>query len=630
MINTPSEIQAALARLLPTVEKPGRYTGGELNSVVKDWQRVPTRVCLVFPEIYDLGMSNLGLAILYDILNAQPDMLAERAYAPWTDMEAAMRGAGLPLYSLETKHPLRSFDVLGFSLPYEQLYTNVLNLLDLSGLPLRAAERTAEHPLVIAGGHAMFNPEPMADFLDAIVIGEGEEVILDVIAACRASKENGESRLALLKRLAGIWGVYVPAFYLPTYHADGTVAAVTPTVPEAPAKVLKRVVPTLPPPLTRMIVPYIDTVHNRMAVEIMRGCTRGCRFCHAGMIMRPVRERSVDEILAAIDAGLAATGFEEVALLSLSSSDYSQILELVRRVGEAYGGQHLNISLPSLRLETASVELMDLLKGSKRGGFTFAPEAASERMRNTINKPVPTAQVLDVARTVFARGWPTLKLYFMVGHPEETLDDVRAIAGLCHNVIAEGRKILGKKVNVHAGISTFIPKPHTPFQWVVCDTLEQVEAKQDLLRRELRGPGLKLNWNDPRQTQFEAWLARGDRRLGQVVLAAWQHGAKFDGWQECFSASVWEEAFRASGLDPAFYLYRPRPMDEVFPWEHIDAGVRKSYLADDYQRSLRGETRDDCRQQCYACGILPVFNRLRAATEPEDWKCPEVAPKSGI
>jgi len=630
MINTPSEIQASLARLLPTVEKPGRYTGGELNSVVKDWQRVSTRICLVFPEIYDLGMSNLGLAILYDILNAQPDVLAERAYAPWTDMEAAMRGAGLPLYSLETKHPLRAFDVLGFSLPYEQLYTNVLNLLDLAGLPLRAAERTAEHPLVIAGGHAMFNPEPMADFLDAIAIGEGEEVILDVMAACRASREAGESRLALLKRLAGIWGVYVPAFYQPTYHADGTVAAVTPTVPEAPAKVLKRVVPTLPPPLTRMIVPHIDTVHNRMAVEIMRGCTRGCRFCHAGMIMRPVRERSVDEIMAAIDAGLAATGFEEVALLSLSSSDYSHILELVRRVGQAYGGQHLNISLPSLRLETSSVELMDLLKGSKRGGFTFAPEAASERMRNTINKPVPTAQVLDVARTVFARGWPTLKLYFMVGHPEETLDDVRAIADLCHDVIAEGRKILGKKVNVHAGISTFIPKPHTPFQWVVCDTLEQVEAKQDLLRRELRGPGLKLNWNNPRQTQFEAWLARGDRRLGQVVLTAWQRGAKFDGWQECFSASVWDEAFRACGLDPAFYLYRPRPMDEVFPWEHIDAGVRKSYLADDYRRSLRGETRDDCRQQCYACGILPVFNRLRAATEPEDWKCPEVAPKSGI
>jgi radical SAM family uncharacterized protein len=629
-INTPSEIQAALARLLPTVEKPGRYTGGELNSVVKDWQRISTRVCLVFPEIYDLGMSNLGLAILYDILNQQPDVLAERAYAPWVDMEAAMRRAGLPLYSLETKHPLAAFDVLGLSLPYEQLYTNVLNLLDLAGLPLRAAERTSAHPLVIAGGHAMFNPEPMADFLDAIVIGEGEEVILEVVAACRASKEAGESRVAQLKRLAAIWGVYVPAFYQPVYHADGTVAAVTPTVPEAPAKVLKRVMPTLPPPLTRMIVPYIDTVHNRMAVEIMRGCTRGCRFCHAGMIMRPVRERSVDEILRAIDAGLAATGFEEVALLSLSSSDYSHILELVRRVGEAFGDQHLNISLPSLRLETASVELMDLLKGSKRGGFTFAPEAATERMRDIINKSVPTAQVLDVARTVFARGWPTLKLYFMVGHPEETLDDVHAIADLCQQVMAEGRKILGKKVNVHAGVSTFIPKPHTPFQWVACDALDQVEAKQDLLRRELRGPGLKLAWNNPRQTQFEAWLARGDRRLGQVLLAAWQRGAKFDGWQEFFSPAVWEEAFQACGLDPAFYLYRPRPLDEVFPWDHIDTGVRKAYLAEDYQRSLRGETRADCRQQCYACGILPVFNRLRAQTRPDDWKCPEVAQKTGI
>jgi radical SAM family uncharacterized protein len=621
-IATPSDIQAALNRLLPTVEKPGRYTGGELNSVVKDWQQVSTRVCLVFPEIYDLGMSNLGLAMLYDILNQRSDVLAERAYAPWGDMETAMRSTGLPLYSLETKHPLSEFDLLGFSLPYEQLYTNVLNLLDLAGLPLLAAERTSEHPLVIAGGHAMFNPEPMADFFDAIVIGEGEEVIVELVEALQASKRAGESRPGLLRRWAQIWGVYVPAFYEATYHPDGTVAAVTPSVAEAPAKVLKRVVSALPPPLTRMIVPYIDTVHNRMAVEIMRGCTRGCRFCHAAMIMRPVRERSVDEIMRAIDEGLASTGFEEVALLSLSSSDYSHILELVRRVGEKYGDQHLNISLPSLRLETSSVELMDLLKDSKRGGFTFAPEAATERMRDIINKPVPTAQVLDVARTVFARGWPTLKLYFMIGHPEETLDDVHAIAELCQQVMAEGRKILGKRVNVHAGISTFIPKPHTPFQWVACDTLEQVEAKQDLLRRELRGPGLKLNWNNPQQSQFEAWFARGDRRLGRVLHAAWQHGAKFDGWQECFQASVWYDAFQACGLDPAFYLYRRRRLDEVFPWDHIDVGVRKSYLADDYQRSLRSETRGDCRDQCYACGILPAFNRLRAGAEVDQWKCP--------
>ena len=627
---TSHAIEQRLAPILPTVEKPGRYTGGELNSVVKDWASVQMHVCLAFPEIYDLGMSNLGLAILYDLLNQRPDVLAERAYVPWVDMETAMRAAGLPLYSLETKHPLAAFDILGLSLPYEQLYTNALNLLDLAGLPLLAAERTAAHPLVIAGGHAMFNPEPLADFLDAIVIGEGEEVLVEIVAAYQAWKSAGGQtggaggKPALLKRLAQIWGVYVPALYQTTYHADGTVVATTPTVPEAPAKVLKRIVPTLPPPLTRMIVPYIDTVHNRLAVEIMRGCTRGCRFCHAGMINRPVRERSVDEIVQAIDEGLTHTGFEEVALLSLSSSDYTRILELVQRVGEKFDQRHLSISLPSLRLETSSVELMDLLKDSKRGGFTFAPEAATERMRNLINKPVATAQVLEVARTVFARGWPTLKLYFMIGHPEETLDDVRAIVDLCQQVIGEGRKILGKKVSVHAGVSTFIPKPHTPFQWVAADAPAQVAAKQDLLRRELRGPGLKLNWNNPQQSQLEAWLARGDRRLGQVVLAAWQRGAKFDAWQEHFNYALWLEAFGACGLDPEFYLYRPRPLDEVFPWDHIDTGVRKSFLAEDYQRSLRGETRADCRTECYACGILPVFSRLRAETDDEAWNCPPV------
>jgi len=623
---TPTDIERRLAAILPLVEKPGRYTGGELNSVVKDWAGISTRVCLAFPEIYDIGMSNLGLAILYDLLNQHADVLAERAYVPWLDMEEVMRRERLPLYSLETKHPVAAFDILGLSLPYEQLYSNALNLLDLAGLPLRAAERTVEHPLVIAGGHAMFNPEPLAEFLDAIVIGEGEEVILELVEAYQAWKGSSErqDKAALLRRLARIRGVYVPALYEATYRPDGTVAAIRPLDPAAPAKILKRVVAKLPLPLTRPIVPYVDTVHNRMAVEIMRGCTRGCRFCHAGMIMRPVRERSVAEIMQAIDDGLAHTGFEEVALLSLSSSDYSHILELVRRVGEKYGGQHLNVSLPSLRLESSSVELMDELKGSKRGGFTFAPEAATERMRGIINKPVPTAQVLEVARTVFARGWPTIKLYFMIGHPEETLDDVRAIVDLCRQVIAEGRKILGKKVSVHAGVSTFIPKPHTPFQWVASDTPEQVEAKQDLLRRELRGPGLKLNWNSPKQTQLEGWLARGDRRLGQVIMAAWKRGAKFDAWQESFDYERWLAAFGDCGLDPAFYLYRTRPLDEVFPWQHIDTGVRPGYLADEYQRSLRGETRGDCREQCYACGILPAFNELRAKTADDDWKCPVV------
>src|SRR5574341_1856321 len=388
---TPEQIEATLERVLLQVTKPGRYSGGEYNQVAKDWSQIDLRVALGFPDIYDLGMSNLGLAILYDIVNEQPDMLAERAYCPWTDMEGIMRREGIPLYSLETKHPLVEFDIIGLSLPYEQLYSNTLNFLDLAGLPLLAAERGPEHPLIIAGGHATYNPEPMADFIDAFVVGEGEDVILDVIRAYQKWKAEGSGdKLTLLKRLAQIWGVYVPALYEVAYNEDGTVAATIPIVPETPAKVLKRIVPVLPPPLTRMIVPYIDTVHNRFPVEIMRGCTRGCRFCHAGMITRPVRERSVEQILQAIEEGLAHTGFEEIALLSLSSSDYDDILELVRRVGEKFAGKNLDISLPSLRIESFSVELMDLLKDSRRNGFTLAPEAATERMRRIINKFVPT------------------------------------------------------------------------------------------------------------------------------------------------------------------------------------------------------------------------------------------------
>jgi len=625
---TPEQIERALERLLPSIEKPGRYTGGELNSVVKDWAQIQTRVCIAFPDIYDLGMSNLGVAILYDLINQRPDLLAERAYCPWSDMEAALRREGLPLYSLETKHPLADFDILGISLPYEQLYSNLLNFLDLAGLPLLSRERGPEHPLVVAGGHATYNPEPVADFVDAFVVGEGEEVMIEIITTYQKWKASGSrDKSRLLKMLAGIWGVYVPALYEVHYNADGTVAATVPTVPEAPAKVIKRIVPKLPPPLTRMIVPYIDTVHNRYPIEIMRGCTRGCRFCHAGMITRPVRERSVDQIMEAIEEGLRNTGFEEVALLSLSSSDYDDILELVRRVGEKYGGQHLNISVPSLRIETASVELMELLKDHKRGGFTFAPEAATEKMREIINKAVPTQQVLDTARAVFERGWTTVKLYFMIGHPSETLEDVQAIVDLCKAVRNVGRAVLGNKVNVHAGVSTFVPKPHTPFQWVACDTIEQIKAKQDLLKRELRGSGLKLNWNDPLETQLEAWFSRGDRRLGKVLLEAWKRGAKFDAWQEHFNYDVWQEAFQVCGLDPRFYTHRPRLIDETFPWDHIDVAVKKSFLTEDYLWSLRGQTRVDCRERCFACGILPRFTQLRQNTPAEAWECPEVKPK---
>ncbi len=623
------EIQKRLERVLLRVQKPGRYVGGEVNQVVKPWDSVKTHAALIFPELYDLGLPNLGMTILYDQLNRRADVLAERAYAPWKDMESEMRAHGIPMYGLESKHALADFDLLGFSLPYESLYTNVLNILDLAGLPLFAAERGEQHPLVIAGGHAAYNPEPMAAFIDAFVIGEGEEVIHEVVDAHQAWKASGETKDELLLALARIPGVYVPALYEVSYQPDGRLAGVTPKVKEAALPVVKRINAELPAPVTKFLVPSIDVVQNRIAIEIMRGCTRGCRFCQAGMVMRPVRERPVAEIIEAIEESLKNTGYEEIALLSLSSSDYTHISELVQAVTERFGDRHLSVTLPSLRIETFSVQLMDQLKGlHPGGGFTLAPEAASERMRQIINKPIAAEQLLETARAIFSHGWTTLKLYFMIGHPSETIEDVQAIIDLCYAVLKEGRRTVGGRAKVHAGVSTFIPKPHTPFQWVACDDIESIQAKQELLRRALRGSGFKLTWVDPAVTQHEAWLARGDRRTAQVIYRAWQLGSKFDAWQEGFQYETWLQAFRDCGLDPMAYSHRPRDLSEVLPWQHISTAVRVEYLKEEYHRSLEGITRGDCRDQCYACGILPQFNDLRAELPDEAWKCPPVRRKA--
>ncbi len=624
---TPTQVEAFLERTLLRVQKPGRYCGGELNQVVKDWGGVPLHVALVFPDLYEIGMSNLGLAILYDLINRREDALAERAYAPWVDMEEALRQANIPLYSLESKHALGDFDIVGFSLPYETLYTNTLNILDLAGIPLFSHQRNETHPLVIAGGHATYNPEPMHAFIDAFVIGEGEEVIHEILDTYKAWKVSDAGRFELLLALAQIWGVYVPSLYQDHYQPDGTFSHLEKRHPTAPLPILKRLVAQLPPPTTRLIVPHIDTVHNRVPIEIMRGCTRGCRFCQAGMITRPVRERPVAQIVKAIEEALAYTGFEEVGLLSLSSSDYTHILDLVTAVAERFAGQNLTISLPSLRIESFSVELMDALRGSRRSGFTLAPEAATERMREIINKPVSTEQLLETARAIYGRGWHNIKLYFMIGHPSETLEDVIAIADLCQAVLAEGRRLIGGRAQVTAGVSTFIPKPHTPFQWAPCDTTEQIYAKQALLKRRLRGPGLKLNWNDPRETLLEAWLSRGDRRMAEVVYQAWKGGARFDAWKDHMRYDLWLEAFAKVGLDPSFYTHRERPLDEAFPWDHIHIGVRKKFLAEDYLWSTQGKTRIDCRERCFACGLLPTFADLRRAHPGEVWQCPEVKSK---
>jgi radical SAM family uncharacterized protein len=620
----PASIERKLQRILLKVTKPGRYVGGEFNSIVKPWETTDMKVALAFPDIYDLGMSNLGIMILYEQINKQSDMLAERVFTPWLDMEAQMRAAEIPLFSLESKHSLRDFDLIGFSLPYEQLYTNVLNMLDLAGMPVRSLDRDVSCPLVIAGGHACYNPEPMADFIDAFVIGEGEEVLLEIARTLQTMRDS--TRHEQLRAVARIQGVYVPRFYDVTYQADGTVAAIQSNTANAPKRVLKRIVPVLPKPFTRFIIPNIDTVHNRAPIEIMRGCTRGCRFCHAGMITRPVRERPVAEVMEAIGEIIKNTGFEEISLLSLSSSDYVYVHELVDAVHAKYHDSGLSLSLPSLRIETASATLLDKLGDTRRSGFTFAPEAATEKMRDIINKYVPDEQVLEAARAVYSRGWRTIKLYFMIGHPEETLEDVQAIVNLCKAVLREGQKLLGNKANVNVGVSTFIPKPHTPFQWVPQDTHQQVRDKLQFLKDQLRGNGLHLRWNKIEDSQFEGIMARADRRIGAVIERAWQLGSKFDAWQDEHRHDLWLQAMAEQGLDPQFYTHRERGIDEVFPWDHIDAAVHKKFLVEDYLMSIKGETRVDCRDKCFACGILPKFKEERSQTEPMAWECPPVKP----
>ncbi len=612
-----------LEKILYHVEKPGRYVGGEHNQILKDWESLGSRVCLVFPDIYDIGQPNLGLAILYDILNQQPDILAERAFAPWHDLEAQLRENKIPLFSLESKHPLAEFDIIGLSLPYESLYTNALNVLDLAGIPLLASERDDDHPLIIAGGQACFNPEPMADFVDAFVIGEGEEVTLEVIRTYEQLKRSGADRQSLLLGLSKLPGVYVPSLYHISYAQDDTISKFTPAKPGVPAFVTKRIVSQLPPHPTCLVVPNIETVHDRLSIEIMRGCTRGCRFCHAGVVNRPVRQRPVSEILQIIEDGLASTGYEEIGLLSLSSSDHTQILELTKSVYDKFNDRKVSVSLPSLRIASFSVELMDELRDLRPGGgFTLAPEAASPRMQAIINKPLDDEVFEETVRTVFEHGWLSLKLYYMIGLPGETMEDVQAILDAGKRVLAIGRQIRGNRVRVHLSVGNFIPKPHTPFQWYPLNSTNELQAKLDLLKAGVRRTGLKLSYNIPDNTLLEAWLSRGDRRLGQVIRRAWQLGAKFDAWGENDNVPIWRQAFSEIGLDPDFYAYRERALDEILPWDHIHTGVTKAFLRRDLEWSKQGKTRKDCREQCYACGILDAFGKERLVSPLVYWGCP--------
>ena len=593
-----------LDSILHQVSHPARYSGGEWNSTVKDWDKTLIRVALSYPDLYEIGMSTLALPILYELINAQADVLAERVYAPWPDMEAVMRKQDIPLFSLESRRPLKDFDVIGFSLGYELTYTNVLNMLHLAGIPVLAAERDGAYPLVIAGGCCALNPEPMADFIDLFVIGEGEEVVPELLDSLREGKRNGATKEELLRRLATIPGIYVPVLYQVQYDASGLFKGITPTTAEASPRIERRIVSKLPPPPTHPVVPYLETVHDRGAIEIQRGCSRGCRFCQAGIIYRPVRERPQEEVLWALGELITNCGYSEASLVSLSSSDYHHIDELVASLFHHYQADNLVLSLPSLRIDSFSVRLLDALAAHKRPGLTFAPEAGSERLRQTINKNISDDTILETAAEAFARGWSGLKLYFMLGLPTETTADIEAIIELVERIRLLGRKTKGKPTQIKISLSTFVPKPHTPFQWVAQASEQQLSAKQEILKQGLRRKEIRLSWQDPKVSLLEAVLSRGDRRLGRVIYLAWQKGSVFDSWSEHFNYQNWLSAFTEAGLEPAFYALRQRPLDEPLPWAHIDTGISEAFLKQEYSYALENRVTSDCRHQdCNACGL---------------------------
>jgi len=600
--------------ILPLVEKPSRYLGSEINVIKKDLNRVQLRFALAFPDLYEIGTSHFGMQILYHILNAHPDIAAERVFAPGVDLEALLRSSARPLFSLESREPLSRFDIIGFSLLYELNYTNVLTILDLARIPMLACDRDNSHPLIIAGGPCTCNPEPMADFFDAMVVGDGEEVIMQMAAAWMGwKKDEPADKASLLKRWSQIDGVYIPSFFKPRFDDRG-LQTLAPRFSDY-TRVERAIVSDLDqmPFPEQPVVPFGKPVHDRLRLEVSRGCTRGCRFCQAGMIYRPVRERSPEHLMSLSNNAIAATGYEDISLLSLSTGDYGCIAPLIDRLMDRFGSQHVAVSLPSLRAGTLTPELMKLIKTVRKTGFTIAPEAGSQRLRDVINKNISEQEIIETVTDAFRLGWQVIKLYFMIGLPTETEDDLKALVDLVKKL----RKIKspnGRRGKINVSVATFIPKAHTPFQWARQIPLAESKSKIDWIHQQLKLPGIQFKWQDPRVSCLEGLWARGDRRLSRLLITAYNKGCKFDGWSDNFNYDLWQEALAEENIDPDFFAGRLRDFAEPLPWDHIDNRVDISFLKQEWDNALKNKLTDDCRQgRCHQCGTCD-FKKIEVKT----------------
>lgn len=598
---------AKLEKLLMTVQKPGRYSAGEVNNIIKKKEEVDVRFAFCFPDTYEIGMSHLGMKILYSLFNSKDYIWCERVFAPWTDFEKVMRENDIPLFALESRDYVKDFDIIGFTLQYELSYSNVLNMLDLAGIPLKSSDRKGLKGLVVAGGPCACNPEPLADFVDAFFLGEGEEVDLEFIDLYRESLKNNESKEEFLIKASKIEGVYVPSLYEVEYNSDNTVKSVTPKC-GAPQTVKKRIIKDMDSVFypDNFVVPYIEIVHDRAVEEIFRGCIRGCRFCQAGFIYRPVREKSTDTVNRQAKVLCESTGYDELSLSSLSTSDYTKIEDLLSSLLDWTDKEKVSLSLPSLRIDNFSDELLDKIKHIRKSGLTFAVEAGTQRLRDVINKNITEEEILSTCRTAFAGGYTSVKLYFMIGLPTETDEDIKGIALLAQKIVDEFYSLperpKGKSVNVSVSVSTFVPKPFTPFQFDPQITKEEIERRQNLLKSSITTRKISLKWHESSTSFLEGVFARGDRRLCDVLLAAHKTGCKFDGWSECFSLERWLDVFKDCGVDPEFYANRLRSYEEVLPYEHLDYAVSKSFFVRQHELALKAIPTKNCREGCAGCG----------------------------